>query len=284
MLNCKDYAEFKKEYLKMRIDDNLFIRPHLVVIQIGDNAASNSYIKGKQKDCEEVGIEFEHIKLDFNAPQDNLEDIISALNARHDVDGIILQLPVPEHIDVKRIQKLIDPAKDVDGFNPESHFQPCTPLGVINYLKYNGYEFRGKNACVIGRSDIVGKPLAKMLLDLDCTVTICHSKSDLDSVIPCQDIIFTCIDKIEFFDKDFFAPYQDVIDIGLGRGKDGKLHGNLTTEAYEQLCKWKLERQDRLYTDIFGCFVISGTGGVGLLTRLELLNNTFQAMVERRLK
>lgn len=283
MLNCKDYAELKKEYLKMRIVDHLFIRPHLTVVQIGDNAASNSYIKGKQKDCEEVEIEFEHIKLDSDTSQEALEDIISTLNVRRDVDGVILQLPVPDHIDVKRIQRLIDPAKDVDGFNPDSHFQPCTPLGVINYLKYNGYEFRGKNACVIGRSDIVGKPLAKMLLDLDCTVTICHSKSDLRSVLPCQDIIFTCIDKIEFFDKDYFAPYQDVIDIGLGRGKDGKLHGNLTAEAYEQLRRWKFERREKLYTDIGGCFVISGTGGVGLLTRLELLNNTFQAMTERRL-
>ena len=275
MLNCKDYAEFKKEYLKMRIDDNLFIRPHLVVIQIGNNAASNSYIKGKQKDCEEVGIEFEHINLDSDASQDNLEDIISTLNARHDVDGIILQLPVPSHIDVKDIQRLIDPAKDVDGFNPDSYFQPCTPLGVINYLKFNGYHFRGKNACVIGRSDIVGKPLAKMLLDLDCTVTVCHSKSDLRSVLPCQDIIFTCINQIEFFDETYFAPYQDVIDIGLGKGTDGKLHGNLTEAAY---------LQQKEYTGTNNSVVISGTGGVGLLTRLELLNNTYKAMIGRRLK
>ena len=275
MLNCKDYAAIKKEELKMRINDNLFIRPHLVVVQIGNNAASNSYIKGKQKDCEEVGIEFEHINLDSDASQDDLEDIISTLNARHDVDGIILQLPVPEHIDVKRIQKLIDPAKDVDGFNPDSSFQPCTPLGVINYLKFNGYHFRGKNACVIGRSDIVGKPLANMLLDLDCTVTVCHSKSDLRSVLPCQDIIFTCINQIEFFDETYFAPYQDVIDIGLGKGTDGKLHGNLTEAAY---------LQQKEYTGTNNSVVISGTGGVGLLTRLELLNNTYKAMIERRLK
>lgn len=273
MLSCKDYAERKKEDLKMRIVDYISVRPHLTVVQIGDDAASNSYIKGKKKDCEEVEIEFEHIKLNSDISQEDIEDCITTLNIRRDVDGIILQLPVPNHIDVKKIQRLIDPTKDVDGFNPESHFQPCTPLGVVNYLKYNCYEFQGKNACVIGRSDIVGKPLAKMLLDLNCTVTICHSKSDLRAVLPCQDIIFTCIDKIEFFGDDYFAPYQDVIDIGLGRGKDGKLHGNLTEKAYEN---------QKRYTGIENTFAISGTGGVGLLTRLELLNNTFQAMTERR--
>ena len=275
MISCKDYAALKKEELKTKIDEHIIIRPYLAVIQIGDDPASNSYIKGKQRDCEEVGIFFSHYRFSSDISNDELKEFIADLNEDPIYNGIILQLPVPSHIDVKDIQRLIDPAKDVDGFNPDSYFQPCTPLGVINYLKFNGYHFRGKNACVIGRSDIVGKPLAKMLLDLDCTVTVCHSKSDLRSVLPCQDIIFTCINQIEFFDETYFAPYQDVIDIGLGKGTDGKLHGNLTEAAY---------LQQKEYTGTNNSVVISGTGGVGLLTRLELLNNTYKAMIERRLK
>ena len=275
MISCKDYAALKKEELKTKIDERIIIRPYLAVIQIGDDPASNSYIKGKQRDCEEVGIFFSHYRFSSDISHDELKEFIADLNEDPIYNGIILQLPVPSHIDVKDIQRLIDPAKDVDGFNSDSYFQPCTPLGVINYLKFNGYHFRGKNACVIGRSDIVGKPLAKMLLDLDCTVTVCHSKSDLRSVLPCQDIIFTCINQIEFFDETYFAPYQDVIDIGLGKGTDGKLHGNLTEAAY---------LQQKEHTGTNNSVVISGTGGVGLLTRLELLNNTYKAMIERRLK
>ena len=275
MISCKDYAALKKEELKTKIDEHIIIRPYLAVIQIGDDPASNSYIKGKQRDCEEVGIFFSHYRFSSDISHDELKEFISDLNEDPIYNGIILQLPVPSHIDVKDIQRLIDPAKDVDGFNSDSYFQPCTPLGVINYLKFNGYHFRGKNACVIGRSDIVGKPLAKMLLDLDCTVTVCHSKSDLRSVLPCQDIIFTCINQIEFFDETYFAPYQDVIDIGLGKSTDGKLHGNLTEAAY---------LQQKEYTGTNNSVVISGTGGVGLLTRLELLNNTYKAMIGRRLK
>ena len=275
MISCKDYAALKKEELKMKIDERVIIRPQLAVIQIGDDPASNSYIKGKQRDCEEVGIFFSHYRFSSDISHDELKEFIADLNEDPIYNGIILQLPVPSHIDVKDIQRLIDSDKDVDGFNPDSSFQPCTPLGVINYLKFNGYHFRGKNACVIGRSDIVGKPLAKMLLDLDCTVTVCHSKSDLRSVLPCQDIIFTCINQIEFFDETYFAPYQDIIDIGLGKGTDGKLHGNLTEAAY---------LQQKEYTGTNNSVVISGTGGVGLLTRLELLNNTYKAMIERRLK
>ena len=275
MISCKDYAALKKEELKTKIDEHIIIRPYLAVIQIGDDPASNSYIKGKQRDCEEVGIFFSHYRFSSDISHDELKEFIADLNEDPIYNGIILQLPVPSHIDVKDIQRLIDSAKDVDGFNPDSYFQPCTPLGVINYLKFNGYHFRGKNACVIGRSDIVGKPLAKMLLDLDCTVTVCHSKSDLRSVLPCQDIVFTCINQIEFFDETYFAPYQDVIDIGLGKGTDGKLHGNLTETAY---------LQQKEYTGTNNSVVISGIGGVGLLTRLELLNNTYKAMIERRLK
>ena len=251
-------------------------RPHLGVIYFGDNPASDSYIKGIKKDCDELGYEFTAIKVEPSlANTYAVRTYVDSFNKTPSVHGIIIQKPLPDSVDLS-IFDSINPCKDVDGARKDSIFYPCTPLGVINYLKFNDYRFEGKNACVIGRSDTVGKPLAKMLLDLNCTVTICHSKSDirrtltspLMSSFPYQDIIFTCIDKIEFFDESYFAPTQDVIDIGLGIGKDGKLHGNLTEEAYIH---------QKEYTGLHNSVVISGVGGTGLLTRLELLKNTFKA-------
>jgi methylenetetrahydrofolate dehydrogenase (NADP+)/methenyltetrahydrofolate cyclohydrolase len=269
MLTCKEYAELKKKELKKYIEDN-GLKPCLVVIQVGDRPESNSYIRGKMRDCEEVGIEYKIHKYSDNVDQKLLEGVIKAINMNDDVHGIILQLPVPEHIDVKRLQKLIYPSKDVDGFNKLSNFDPCTPKGVIDYLKYNNYEFEGKDALVIGRSDIVGKPLARMLTDLDCTVTLAHSMSrDLDGKIAYADIVFTAINAIEYFDcTDFpISPDTDVIDIGLGISSDGKLHGNIDRDQVDYIKK--LQFNDR--------FIISGTGGVGLLTRLALLENVVKA-------
>lgn len=251
-------------------------RPHLGAIYFGDNPASDSYIKGIKKDCDELGYEFTAIKVEPSLANSYVvRTYIDSLDKILSVHGIIIQKPLPDSVNLS-IFDSINPGKDVDGAGKDSIFYPCTPLGVINYLKFNGYRFEGKNACVIGRSDTVGKPLAKMLLDLNCTVTICHSKSNLRrtltsplmSSFSCQDIIFTCIDKIEFFDESYFAPTQDVIDIGLGIGKDGKLHGNLTEEAYIH---------QKEYTGLHNSVVISGVGGTGLLTRLELLKNTFKA-------
>ena len=268
MITCKEYVTIKKEELKNKIKTNN-ICPRLVVFQIGDNPASNSYIKGKHKDCEEVGIEFHLVKLPETITQEQLQFEIELINTLATVHGIILQLPVPDHINVKEIQEFINPDKDVDGFNKYSIFTPCTPLGVINYLKYNNYDFEGKNACVIGRSDIVGKPLSSMLTDLNCTVTLCHSKTKhLEMITDNQDIIFTCIDRVEYFDDKYFLGSQDVIDIGLGRNENGKLVGNLTENAVKKL---------KIHAHKGNNIIISGTGGVGLLTRLELLNNTYEA-------
>ena len=273
----KHYISIVKDKLKEELKC-CNTRPHLGAIYFGDNPASNSYIKGIKKDCDELGYEFTAIKVEPSLAN----SYVDSFNKTPSVHGIIIQKPLPDSVNLS-VFDLINPGKDVDGAGKDSIFYPCTPIGVINYLKFNGYRFEGKNACVIGRSDTVGKPLAKMLLDLNCTVTICHSKSDLRrtltsplmSSFPYQDIIFTCINQIEFFDETYFAPYQDVIDIGLGKGTDGKLHGNLTEAAY---------LQQKEYTGTNNSVVISGTGGVGLLTRLELLNNTYKAMIERRLK
>lgn len=268
MISCKEYAEIKKAELKEKIAE-LGFTPKLVVIQVGDNPASNSYIAGKKKDCEEVGIKMQHLVYPEYISQDELGEEVLFVCADRSATGVIVQLPLPNHIDVKKIQRHIWDDKDVDGFRVNSPFDPCTPLGVINYLKHNNYEFEGKDALVIGRSDIVGKPLARMLTDLDCTVTLAHSKSCLTDALKHKDIAFTCIDKLEYFDAyGEFENYTDIIDIGLGRNADGKLVGNLNAYTVE-LANNSMSR--------FGGFIISGPGGVGLLTRVALLENVYKA-------
>ena len=265
MISIKEYVEIRKKELKEMVDI-MKEKPCLMVVQIGNDAASNSYIKGKSKDCQDIGIEFKHLHID---DYDELEtsDIIKIINKHihwHDPDGIMIQLPIPDKFDINKILQTVPPIKDVDGVKKTSLFDPCTPRGVVDYLKYNNYQFDGKHALVIGRSNIVGKPLADMLLNLNCTVTICHSKTSpdqLEDAIKSADIVFTCINKIEYFDGSFRLN-QDIIDIGLGRGADGKLHGNLSLKCYEHMKKQNPEN-----------YIISGTGGTGLLTRLALMEN-----------
>lgn len=262
--SIKDYVALRKADLKEKVAQ-LDIPPVLLVIQVGDDPASNSYIAGKKRDCAEIGVIALHAKLSEEATEDEIIDLFY----KFDCDGIIVQLPLPKHINVKNIQRHILFEKDVDGFRAESPFEPCTPLGIINYLKYNGYQFEGKDALVIGRSDIVGKPLARMLTDLDCTVTLAHSKTrGLYNKCEEADIIFTCIDKVDYFDA--YANFMldtDIVDIGLGRNADGKLVGNLMPSTLDLANAHAAN----------GRFIISGTGGVGLLTRLALMENVCKA-------
>ena len=269
MISCKEYVEIKKKEFKEKVL-TFSKKPCLCVIQIGNNAASNSYIKGKINDCKEIDIDILHIQIDENEKTEyELIDMLKDINRDNEINGIIIQLPVPDKYDVEKLQQCISPEKDVDGFRRDSCFEPCTPKGVIDWLKYNNYEFSGKTACVIGRSEIVGKPLAKMLTDLNCTVTLCHSKTSelqLLDIVTYSDIVFTCIDKIEYFNRRPFNNEQDIIDIGLGKGQDGKLHGNISKEYLELL---KESTYDRI--------LISGIGNTGLLTRLALLENVIKA-------
>lgn len=270
MISCKDYVEIKKKLLKDRIE-TFNRKPKLCVIQIGNNPASNAYVRGKAKDCEEIGITFNHLHIENyeEVSQVVLMEMIELIDADPTTDGIIIQLPIPDKYDIEELQKCISPDKDVDGFRKDSYFDPCTPKGVIDWLKYNNYEFKGKTACVIGRSDIVGKPLARMLSNLDSTVILCHSKTPVDKLtylISDSDIVFTCINQIEYFDYHDFYSWQDIIDIGLGRGVDGKLHGNITGNHVDYL-------KERNY----GHFIVSGTGSVGLITRVKLLENVIEA-------
>lgn len=265
------YVEEEKSNLAVKIS-RLPEPPRLTIIQIGSNSSSNSYIRGKIKDCDEVGIRYEHIRFDELVSYKTVGAKIfqSCLKS----SGVILQLPVPRHIQYHYdyILDSIIPEKDVDGFKDNSPFNPCTPKGVIDYLDYCEYDLSGKDVLVIGRSEIVGKPLARMLLDRDATVTIAHSHShNLEDHIANSDMVFTAIDKIEYFTADYFEDFygDGIIDIGLGKNSEGKLRGNLAESA-------------TMMRHFFGGgspenHIISGIGGIGLLTRLSLLKNVYDA-------
>ena len=258
-LNIKEYFQQEKAEIKKYIE-TVNKAPKLAVIQVGDNPASNKYITNKKKDCEEVGIVFEW----YHFPEDITTDelIFNIDDIQEEVDAIIVQMPVPAHIDVKAVELAIDPKKDVDGFHPMSHFYPCTPLGIVNYLKACDYDFVGKDIAVIGRSDIVGKPMARMLTDLDATVTLCHSKTKrLGANIVYADLVICAVGKAKFLDcSNIHTP---IVDVGINFDENGKMCGDCyNTENAE---------------------VTPVPGGVGLLTRLAMLNNIIMATIEEDL-
>ena len=262
MVNCKEYANIEKELLSEEILS--FKRnPKLCVIQIGDNAASNSYVKGKIKDCNEVGIECEHINIvDYeNFSQENLLNLIEQKNKDNSVDGIIVQLPVPDKYDVDMICNTIIKEKDVDGFRKDSLFVPCTPKGVIDYLEFNDIKLTGKVCTVIGRSNIVGKPLVNLLIQKGATVISCNSKTkDIKNFTKQSDIVISAIGKANYFNKSYFVDGQVLIDVGINRDENGKLCGDICEDVKENML---------LATPV--------PGGIGLLTRVKLLENTVEA-------
>lgn len=261
----------KRKMINKRNTDGSY-KVTLVVIQVGDDPTSNSYIRGKQRDCEYVGFDLQWLK--FNPETVKTVDIATAIYEwawKYECGGIIIQLPLPDHIDIEKLQSIIPDRLDVDGFKLTSPHRPCTPKGIIDYLDYCKYSLEGKDALVIGRSDIVGKPLAQMLLEKNATVTVAHSKTaNLAKHMKNSDIIFSSINQVEFF-KPGDVPVRygycpDIIDITLGQGKDGKLHGSFSSKAVNRV---KLDMKAN---------IISGIGGVGLLTRLALMQNVCNAM------
>lgn len=276
--DIQEYVKKQKQLLKENIKNELKT-PLLLIIQVGDNPSSNSYIKGKIKDCDEVGMKSYLLKLKEDIKEKELINYINDANINDEVDGIIVQLPLPKHIDIKKIQLAINPIKDVDGFHPMSKFKPCTPLGVVDFLKFIDYEFDGKTALVIGRSDCVGKPLAQMLTDLNMTVTLAHTKTPKETLYQYCDFVFTCTNEIEHIDVFNDIDTWNYIDIGLGVGKDGKLHGNITSESHKTFISNLDLNEDNEYTK--NMVAITGIGGVGLLTRLSLLKNTYQAYLNQ---
>lgn len=264
MISCKDYVEATKVELNQRMIDLQISQPVLTVVSIGDDDASAAYIRGKKRDCEELGFEFNCLHI----PKENVEDmeqteIETLVSYYNDYStGIIVQLPIPDKYDLNGLLSCIDPEKDLDGFKSNSRYQPCTPLGIINWLKYNQVELRGKNCVVIGRSDIVGKPLVKMLIEEGATVTCCNSKTkDIKFFTKNADIIVTAIGKAKHFDASYFGDNQIIVDVGINRDENGKLCGDV-------------DRENIHYDNTY---ITPVPGGVGLLTRITLMENLTNA-------
>lgn len=243
--------------------------PHLAVIIVGDNPASKSYVKGKSKACEEVGITNTTIEFPSDVTQCDLLITINELNKDVNIDGILVQLPLPEHIDETLVMNYIDPLKDVDGFHRvnvdglytgKDCIKPCTPTGIIKLLKKANVEIAGKNVVVLGRSNIVGLPVSKMLLDENATVTICHSKTkNLKDITLQSDILIVAIGKPKLVTSDMVKEGAVVIDVGVNR-LDGKLVGDVDFE--------NVENKTSVITPV--------PGGVGPMTITCLLENTIK--------
>lgn len=246
-------------------------RPGLAVIIVGEDPASRIYVDHKKKDCAECGIYSEEYALPAETPQDQLLDLISSLNSRADIDGILVQLPLPKGFDEKQVLEAIDPNKDVDCFHPynvgklmigEPLFLPCTPAGVMRMLEEYGVDPRGKHAVVVGRSNIVGKPQAMLLLHRHATVTICHSRTpDLAAETMKADILVAAAGKRGLIRGDMVKPGAAVIDVAMNRGEDGKLCGDV---AYNEVAQ-------------VASYITPVPGGVGPMTRVMLLENTLRA-------
>ena len=235
IINGTGLALRYKDELKAKIE-KLEVKPKLAVVLVGDNKASISYIKSKEKAASYVGIEFLLIKKEEETTQDELIKLIDDLNKDDTVDGILVQMPLPKHIDAKMIMDHIDPDKDVDGLNKlnvgklalhEDGFVPCTPLGVMAILKEMGVDIKGKHAVVIGRSSLVGSPLSKLLLNADATVTVCHRNTqDLKSITRLADILVVAIGQARYIDDSYIKEGAYVVDVGINH-VDGKLCGDV---------------------------------------------------------
>ena len=245
--------------------------PCLAVIQVGDDPASSTYVNNKIKACREIGFISETFHYTNKLTEAELLDVISALNHDEAVNGILVQLPLPEHINEKKIINAISPEKDVDAFHPynvgglmtgEASFLPCTPAGIMELLKRYNIDIAGKECVVVGRSNIVGKPIAHMLLAQNGTVTICHSKTQ-NLVEHCRkaDILICAIGKPKFFTAEYIKPGAVVIDVGINRDENNKLCGDVDFEAVK---------------DTAG-YITPVPGGCGPLTIAMLMKNTYHA-------
>ena len=274
-------------------------RPCLAAVRVGDDPASAVYVRNKIKSSEEVGIRSEHHALPESTSTAELLDLISTLNQRDDVDGILTQLPLPRQIDETTIIEAIDPAKDVDGFHPvnagrlamgRASLVPCTPAGIIELLDYNSIEIRGANACVVGRSQIVGRPMAQLLLQRDATVTICHSRTrDLAAVTRQADLLVVAIGRAGMIGREHIKPGAVVIDVGMNRVSDPDEVRRLFGDAAQQRLDVVAKRGSTLVGDVnpaeaaeVAGMLTPVPGGVGLLTVAMLMKNTLKAAKLRR--
>lgn len=246
------------------------VYPHLAVVVVGNDLASSVYVRNKENACKEAGIRSSVVHLEENCTQEELEQAVERLNGDASVHGILVQLPLPAHLDASRVLTLIDPKKDVDGFHAvncglllsgREGFVPCTPRGVMELLEEYDISPRGKHAVIVGRSNIVGKPLALLLLQADATVTVCHSHTeDIASITRKADILVAAVGRKEFITSDMVKPGATVIDVGINRKLEGGICGDVALEVFET-----------------AGFMTPVPGGVGPMTIAMLLRNTLDA-------
>lgn len=258
----EEVKEFKAQY---------GTAPGLAVIMVGDNPASAVYVRNKHKACLDVGMTSYEIKFDADISEAELLSKIDELNSDDRVDGILVQLPLPKTIDEQKVINRISPTKDVDAFHPENvgkimignyTFLPCTPAGIVELLKHYNVEIEGKSCVVVGRSNIVGKPMAHLLLERNGTVTVCHSRTkNLAQITKSADILVVAIGKSEFLTADMVKPGAVVIDVGINRRDDGTLSGDVKFDEVEKLASK----------------ITPVPGGVGPMTITMLLKNTLTA-------
>ena len=262
-----------KESVKVRADElkKFGVEPTLAVVLVGEDKASQTYVRAKEKACNEYGIKSVAHRLSENTTQNELLALINVLNLDDSIHGILVQLPLPKHIDTNVVLAAIDPRKDVDGFHAVNvgklvsgldGFVPCTPLGVMEILKEYDIEVAGLNAVVIGRSNIVGKPMANLLLNASATVTVTHSKTkNLKEICKNADLIVAAIGKPFFLKADMIKEGAVVVDVGINRLDDGRLVGDVDFDEVAPKCS----------------YITPVPGGVGPMTIAMLLNNTILA-------
>ncbi len=273
ILDGKLVSKKIKENLKYEVEElkKNGVVPKLAVIMVGNDPSSKIYVRNKSIACSEVGIEYEEYLLDENTTMDELLGLIDKLNKDDSVNGILLQSPIPRGLDINEAFKTIDPKKDVDGFNPcnvgklclgQDSLVSCTPYGIIKLLEEYGIDIEGKDAVVVGRSNIVGKPMMQCLLNKNATVTICHSKTiKLERATKKADILVVAVGKPKFITKDMVKEGAIVIDVGINRGADGKLCGDVD---YDEASK-------------VASYITPVPGGVGPMTIAMLMNNIVKA-------
>lgn len=273
ILDGKELAQKIRSNLKIKVDELKLegIHPKLAVIMIGEDPSSKIYVRNKSKACEEIGIEYEEFLLKDTIQMEELLKLIDTLNKRQDVHGILLQSPIPNNLDINLAFKSIVPEKDVDGFNPinvgrlclnQDGFVSCTPFGVMKLLEEYNIDVEGKNAVIIGRSNIVGKPMAQCLLNKNATITICHSKTKkLDKITKTADILISAVGKPKFVKKNMVKEGAVVIDVGTNRLEDGKLVGDVDFDEVAPITS----------------YITKVPGGVGPMTIAMLMTNIVKA-------
>lgn len=273
IIDGKKLAKTTRENLRLEVEElkENGINPKLAVIMVGNNSASQIYVRNKSRACDEVGIEFEEYLLPTTTEQSELLNLIDKLNKQEDINGILLQSPIPDGLDINEAFRKISPEKDVDGFHPvnvgklvlgQDTFVSCTPYGIMRMFEAYNIDLEGKNAVVIGRSNIVGKPMSHCLLNKNATVTICHSRTkNLAEIAKRADILVAAIGKAEFVKEDMVKEGAVIIDVGINRTEEGKLKGDVDFENVSKKAS----------------YITPVPGGVGPMTIAMLMNNVVKA-------